>query len=276
MPKKGLSLHIGLNRVDPSHYGGWEGQLAACEYDAKDMQAIARTRGFKAQMLLTRRATSAAVISTIAGAAKTLKKGDLFWLTYSGHGGQVPDTNDDEKDGRDETWVLYDRQLVDDELYALWAKFAAGVRIVVLSDSCHSGTVTRALPTYLALRGGGARASGLRFRVLPDAVRRKTYAKNKALYEKIQKSHGKGDQVAMGATVLLISGCQDNQLSSDGNRNGLFTGKLRKVWNKGKFDGGHRTFRSKIAALMPPTQTPRYTRVGAPHPTFERQKPFTV
>jgi len=50
---KGLSLHIGLNRVDPAHYGGWDGQLAACEFDAKDMQALAKAQGFTSQLLLT-------------------------------------------------------------------------------------------------------------------------------------------------------------------------------------------------------------------------------
>jgi len=40
MPK-GISLHIGLNAVDPKHYQGWDGVLQACELDAKDMAAIA-------------------------------------------------------------------------------------------------------------------------------------------------------------------------------------------------------------------------------------------
>jgi metacaspase-1 len=38
---------------------------------------------------------------------------------------------------------LYDGELIDDELYAALNKFAAGVRIFVLSDSCHSGAVLR-------------------------------------------------------------------------------------------------------------------------------------
>ena len=31
---RALSLHIGLNLVDPKHYGGWSGPRAACEFDA--------------------------------------------------------------------------------------------------------------------------------------------------------------------------------------------------------------------------------------------------
>ncbi len=58
----------------------------------------------------------------------------------------MPDRNGEgEEDRSDETWVAFDRQIVDDELYALWGKFAPGVRILVLSDSCHSGTANRSI-----------------------------------------------------------------------------------------------------------------------------------
>ena len=144
---KGTSIHIGLNRVDPVHYGGWDGQLTACEFDAKDMRAIAHAQGFTTHMLLTTAARAGAVAKAMTQAAATLLGGDMLLLTYSGHGGQVPDTNHDEADRQDETWVLYDRELVDDELYSLWARFKPGVRIVVISDSCHSGTVAREMAT---------------------------------------------------------------------------------------------------------------------------------
>jgi len=39
----GISLHIGLNYVDPNHYSGWDGKLNAAEYDAKDMFFITKS-----------------------------------------------------------------------------------------------------------------------------------------------------------------------------------------------------------------------------------------
>ena len=45
---KALSLHIGLNGVSAAAYGGWDGPLAACEFDANDMAAIAKSQGHEA------------------------------------------------------------------------------------------------------------------------------------------------------------------------------------------------------------------------------------
>ena len=126
----------------------------ACEADAHDMTAIAESSGFATTTILTADATSARVLEELATAAGQLVAGDTLLLSYSGHGGQIPDLDSDEEDGNDETWVLYDRQLLDDELYAGYARFAEGVRIAVFSDSCHSGTVTRTGPPVAA--GGHA------------------------------------------------------------------------------------------------------------------------
>jgi len=49
---KGLSLHLGLNRVDPDHYQGWDGQLSGCVNDAQAMSSIALTQSFSAKTAL--------------------------------------------------------------------------------------------------------------------------------------------------------------------------------------------------------------------------------
>lgn len=287
---KGLSLHIGLNAVNPNAYGGWSGPLNACEFDANDMEAIAKSRGLKSTKLLTTKATRSAVLKALRSAAKTLVKGDYFLLTYSGHGGQMPDTSGDEPDKKDETWCLYDGQLIDDELYAELAGFASGVRVLVLSDSCHSGTVTREAPVP------GATPEA-RPKWMPWAVAARAYEQNRAFYDDIQqrlaKTHGtlvdpdtalaavasSGRLAAIvrqfRASVVLISGCQDNQTSMDGAHNGAFTERLLRVWNHGAFTGNHGRFHQLIVAGMPATQTPNLFTLGGVS-TFLAQRPFTV
>lgn len=292
--RKALSLHIGLNSVSAAAYEGWDGPLAACEFDANDMAALARTRGIKPSVLLTKKATRGAVLSGMRSAAKALKAGDLFFLSYSGHGGQVPDTNHDEPDKKDETWCLYDGQLVDDELYLELSRFAAGVRVLVLSDSCHSGSVTRE-------RNPPPPPPGQRPKLMPIAVGLRVYGAHKAFYDKLQaevaKAAGKPvadpdaalAQVALtgpaaqavalvGAfkpAVLLISGCQDNQTSMDGEHNGAFTEQLLKVWNQGAFSGSYAAFHARIRAAMPASQSPNLFALGPATP-FVAQAPFTV
>lgn len=288
---KALSLHIGINSVNPGDYAGWDGPLAACEFDAEDMAALAKSRGMKPTVLLTRKAKRKAVLTQLRKAAKALKSGDLFFLSYSGHGGQVPDTTGDEPDRNDETWCLFDGQLIDDELYFELSRFAAGVRVLVLSDSCHSGSVTRAMPP-------SAPPSGQRAKLMPNAVGRRVYAEHKAFYDRIQsevaaaarKSFTDPDAAlaAVGAashavalvgefqpSVILISGCQDNQTSMDGDHNGAFTEQLLRVWNHGAFTGNYQRFHVRIRAALPPTQSPNLFVLG-PASSFLTQTPFTV
>src|SRR5262249_2676319 len=270
---KGLSLHIGLNSVDPSHYQGWSGPLTACEADAKDMNALATTNKFKATLLLTKKATRNAVLAGIAKAAKTLGSGDIFFLTYSGHGGQLPDLNHDEDDGLDETWCLYDGELVDDEIFMALDAFKTGVRVLVLSDSCHSGSVLR----DALLASSLASDSTVTYRAMPPEVAQRTYLGNQKFYDKLlknKKSAKAMDNVKAAAT--LISGCQDNQLSADGAFNGRFTGVLKTVWNGGKFSGNYAQFHQAILRKVPPDQTPNLFKGGAANAAFDAQKPFTI
>jgi hypothetical protein len=290
MVRRGVSLHIGLNAVDPKHYSGWDGPLAACEFDAHDMNDLAKAQGMTPTVLLTRDATRDNVLTALRKAAKMLRSGDLFFLTYSGHGGQVEDVSGEEDDKLDETWCLFDGQLIDDELYLELGKFSEGVRILVLSDSCHSGTVVRARPEMGQQTG--------RTRLMPPRVARQVYTDHKSFYDGLQrrvalearKLGGNPDealaQVAVSnrltslaasckASVLLISGCQDRQQSMDGDRNGAFTEQLLAVWSKGAFKGNYAKFHAKIKGNMPPTQVPNLFQIG-PLGKFASEQPFMV
>ena len=275
---KGLALTIGLNSVNPNHYDGWAGDLTACEADAHDMAEIAQSKGFAVKTLLTKSATRSNVIGEMTKAAASLQADDIFMLSYSGHGGQVPDMNNEEEDYQDETWCLFDGQLIDDEIYSLLGKFAQGVRILVFSDSCHSGTITKAAfyQGTVAVRASSVGSEQVRFRFMPSEAARRTYRKNKEFYDNLQKDPAlKKAEDSVKASVLLVSGCHDNQFSSDGTFNGLFTGTLLQVWHEGRAKN-YRKFYTAIVKRMPPDQTPNYYWVGKTNKKFEGQKPFAI
>ncbi len=314
-PRRGVSVHIGLNRVDPAHYAGWSGELAGCEFDADDLATIASDRGFEARTILSARARADVVIEAIRTAGGGLVGGDVLFVTYSGHGSQLPDASRDETgatrdetDGRDETWALFDRQVLDDELAALWAGLAPGVRVLVLSDSCHSGSAVRAMAAALDGPGpfdhfaggldGAADPTEAPFgeagpplgpaigptggppaavsRAVPKGVARSTFDANRATYAAVRLAAPPAGALDIRAHVLLLSGCQDDQESADGERNGLFTQTLLSVWDEGRFRGGHRTLWRETADRMPSWQQPNWFTVGPVSAGFHRSRPFTL
>jgi peptidoglycan hydrolase-like protein with peptidoglycan-binding domain len=278
----GRSIHIGLNHVDPNAYDGWDGALSGCIYDATDMKGIADGHGYNSSIMTDAQATSHSVIAAIGQVARDSLPGDMVFISYSGHGGQVPDANGDDEDGNDETWVLWDRQLIDDELFQLWSQFQAGVRIFVVSDSCHSGTVTKvALATAVrdAARADTKTRDAIREdrpKNMPLDVQQADVGRRRTMYESAQWLSGTKSVADVRASVLLISGCQDNQLSYDGDRNGRFTQELLRAWSDGAFSGTYRQLHERILTGMPPDQSPNYYRVGAQWPEFEAQRPFTI
>jgi hypothetical protein len=269
--EKGLSIHIGLNFVSKVHYNNWDGRLKAAEFDMDDMFDIAKSQGFSAIKLRREEATRESVKQAISNAAHQLSSGDILLITYSGHGGQVPDAHKEEPDALDETWCLYNGQLIDDELNYLWTEFAEGVRILVISDSCHSGSVIKMhqLNKMYELKTKPVSKN------MPINVCQKTYLSNMKFYDKLQADYKPIDLNNIHASVKLISGCRDDEYSYDGDTNGQFTGSLREVWANGKFNGHYPTFLEEISANLS-AQHPEILDIGSPNSSFENQKPFTI
>ena len=89
-------------------------------------------------------------------------------------------------------------------------------------------------------------------------------------------ARGESEAVPAPASLLLISGCKDYNLSSDGEFNGLFTGQLKRAWNEGRFSGDYRGFHRAIADTMPAKQKPNFYTVGPEDAAYLGQKPFTI
>lgn len=210
-----LALCIGIN-----DYPGSGSDLAGCVNDAEDWAKELGARGFEVSKLIDGKATKAAISAAIAGLVEKAGSGDVVVVSYSGHGTWVPDEEGgDEGDGRDEALCPHDYQkgvLLDDELYDLFSRKKHGVHLVLASDSCHSGTVTR-----LAAPLGEASQRKARFLSPLHFLKGDALAKAKALELSPARSKSRG------AGALLLAGCQDTEYSYDahfgGRANGAFT-----------------------------------------------------
>ena len=103
--------------------------------------------------------TLTAIRAAVADLTARVHPGDFVYLPFSGHGSQSPALNPEtELDGPDETFLPSDigpwenevgtvqNVLVDDEISAMIDGLRAnGADVWAVFDSCHSGTVTRAL-----------------------------------------------------------------------------------------------------------------------------------
>ncbi|MEZ0266309.1 MAG: caspase family protein, partial [Phycisphaerae bacterium] len=299
-----IALCIGLNAVDPQHYAGWAGTLLGCEPDANDMTVIANGRGFATTKLLTKAATRDAVLKQIRQAAGQLKNGGIFMISYSGHGGQVPDAHAPPQDnGMAQTWCLYDGELLDKELYAEWSKFAAGVRVLVISDSCHSEGIAKMVPADYRIdlaRGGpagpdvagarrlaelkglfdatAAKDRGVRMKALPPAESIATYQAEKVRYDKIARDVARPAS-PIAPWVMTLAACKNDQLAGDTPQNGIFTAALKGVWAGGAFAGDYRAFHTAVAAAaakVRPAQDAQRRMIDNESDAYWRQRPFTT
>ena len=115
--------------------------LPYCADDAHRVQRAFLNAGLMrpedSVVLTDYQATRANVGNAIERFGRMAGPDDTLVFFFSGHGNQIPDQNGDEADGQDETIVLADGAVTDDELAAILEPGAA--RDFVALDSCYSG-----------------------------------------------------------------------------------------------------------------------------------------
>lgn len=74
-------------------------------------------------------------------AVKSLNDDDFMVFYFYGHGGQVYDESGDEtEDHRDETLVMQNKEILDDQIYEILMKYDISARILFLIEACNTGT----------------------------------------------------------------------------------------------------------------------------------------
>lgn len=216
------ALCIGIN-----NYPGTSSDLNGCVNDANDWAKELTKRGFAVTKLLDKQATGKAMRAAIQTTVGKAKFGDLIVVQYSGHGSFVPDENGDEPDGTDECLCPYDigrnGPITDDELFDLFSERPRGVKILMISDSCHSGTVARFAPITTPPTTTGKHAPQRKVRFLPPAAFLSKRETAKLGVRRALRSSSPPGRYA----ALLLAGCQDTEYSFDayfrGRPNGAFT-----------------------------------------------------
>ncbi len=303
---RGFALHVGLDKVDRDAYGGWDGASQSSVSDAEAMLRLSEALGYDAEMVTNEKATSAAILSRLSTIAAVCTSSDVVILSFSGHGGQLP--MPDETDGLAETWVLYDRMLIDDELRAAFAGFPFGTRIVVISDCCHSGTDTYRMPPTgneadersaaeaeeqteepldVAADRADEQAAGehqakhaadppRQPRFIPPSACKRSLERLRTTYEAVQFA-SRYVSSGVAASVLLLAACQDDQIAWEDASHGAFTRALLSAWKNGRFEGDYASLiRSATRSLRQQQKPNLFIYGGGDLAAFETQRPFTI
>ena len=219
---------VGIN-----NYPGSTNDLKGCINDAKDWANLLKLNGFETKIILDNQATRANLLSELENLITRAEPDDVIVFTYSGHGTNVIDISGDEPDGYDEALYVYDGIILDDSLRAVIQKMKTGVHLVVVSDSCFSGTVTRVSPT------------GIPRYVKTDEIPTHFKLKKKLLSEE--------DMVE-----ILLSGCDDDEYSYDAYINNRWCGAFST--NAIQVMQGRMTyneFHAAIRGVLPSRQYPQ-------------------
>ena len=185
-------------------------KLKYCVKGAQEIAAELQPMFPTQRVLMNHGVTHDAVHEAITGWLSQAPEGSTVLIYYSGHGSRTPDRNGDEQDGYDETIVPWDygtkhQFIVDDELHR-WLSLLNADKVILIFDSCHSGTMERGV--YTARRidtGSGSRAidppltDGLVSDLIPTAGTKGTWWKdfvitackpNESAYESARLENG--------------------------------------------------------------------------------------
>lgn len=188
------SLLFGLNYINTQY------QLNGCIEDTNRMADFLSTKGFTTYNILTDlteiKPTKENILNKIKDFVNSSNKDDLLFIYFSGHGSSTYDNDGDELDGSDEMIISLDFQPVyDDEIQNI-LKNNKNVTIIGLFDSCHSGTMFDLKYSY--------------------DIPNNDYIENNNI----------GFKEIINGNILMISGCLDDQYSSEALINDKIQGAM--------------------------------------------------
>ncbi len=260
-----FALLVGINQYATE---GAVPALRGCRADALAVRTALLRRGLLPEAhvltLVDGEATRAAFIRAWRShLVQQVEPGDTAWFHFSGHGSRARSSDPTERDGYDETLVLWDSRspggwdLLDKELAVLIGEVEAkGAQLVLFLDCCHAGGATRAEG-----RTGEAAVRAC----LPDARPRPAAT--------LLGKSTRGDTAS--STALLVAACLETQKAREtaqpsadaaaGNSAPLWHGALTWAFLRTLDEAPARSWAASFDAIaarvrhLYPQQTPQLT-----------------
>jgi hypothetical protein len=183
-----VALLMGLN------YRGSEAALNGCINDVENTgKVLENVYGYKSENITYMtddseiKPTAKNIVDQLIKISERTNKENIqeVWISYSGHGSYIEDKNGDEDDSKDECLVPLDYRksgmISDDFLNHVFSLINKNTRVIAIIDACHSETMLDLPYRYI---------SG-----------------NKNVIENSKSN--------VNCNCIMISGCRDNQTSSD-------------------------------------------------------------
>lgn len=264
-----MALHALLVGIDA--YRSPVPPLSGCVNDVRRMAEFLTHRAGggapSIKTLLDGEATRVGVIAAFREHLGAAGAGDTALFYFSGHGSQEsapPEFLPIEPDGLDETLVCVDSRepdrhdLADKELGALISEVAAGgAHVVVILDSCHSGTATRAPGETVRRAPTDERPRPIESFDLGDVAPGVRHA-------------GKSSWVTSPAPHVLLAACRDQEEAKEiplgGERRGVFSYFLLETLQQATRTPTYRELNAQVTALV-------RARVSQQWPDFESIRP---
>ncbi len=226
------ALLVGINK-----YPG--APLSGCVNDVTNMaNLLIQNYGYKAneiRIIKDKDATTANILAALNWLVD-VKSGDRILFHYSGHGAQSGIGGKDEPDGLSEVICPVDfdwtegHMIIDNQLVSIFSRIPAGCVFNWVSDSCHSGDLTREM-MFVPTTKLGKLWHKLSFwkETKKNASKTMPIPIHQAL--RINKAKSKGLKIVRSITngaldVGFISGCTSTQTSADTEMNGQPCGAL--------------------------------------------------
>ena len=275
---KGVSIHFGLNRVDPDHYQGWDGALQGCVNDAELWMPSRKEPDSRRPSCSMARSPRTPQPQRSRAVAESLDADDLFLLTYSGHGSQVQTATRTSPTGKTKPGSCTTASSLTTSCTRCGSNSDRAC-----ASSC-SRTAATAAPRCAKSSSSPARAlagamsvpppNGMR--AMPRRWHRRCTRRTSRPTTGSRLRFPPRDRSRSARTWSLLSRLPGQPDLGRRRGNGLFTQTLLEVWEDGHYEGGHRRFWREIVKRMPPWQSPNWFTVGPTNTAFVRRRPFTI